>query len=656
MKQLSIYILPFEKRQQTQTRVRNVSGSDTAPYFIIDFDSTFVTLEALDELARKALKSHPDKARIQVQIEEITRQGMAGTLGFRESLEQRLLLFQADRNHIAQLVSHLKRHITPSIKRNKQFFIRHADQIYIISGGFREYIEPVVAAYGIAPDHILANRFIYNQKGVITGFDTTLPISQTGGKSIAVRQLKLRGTVVVLGDGYTDLEIKLSGVADKFFAFTENVYRPEVVAQADREIPNFDELLYRYKLPASVSYPKNRIKVLLLEQIDKTAVEYFEKEGFEVRTMNLALGEEELIAALADVTVLGIRSKTKVTRKVLEQAPKLLTIGAFCIGTNQIDLEAAAEHGVAVFNAPYSNTRSVVELALGEIIVLMRKVYQKSVQLHGGVWDKSADGAHEVRGKKLGIIGYGNIGSQLSVLAESLGMEVYFYDIAEKLALGNARKVTSLTKLLKTCDVISVHVDGRKENTHLIGTEEFAQMKDGVILINSSRGHVVDIEALAAAVQTGKVRGAAVDVFPYEPKSNDELFETPLQGLPNVILTPHIGGSTKEAQVNIAHFVSQRLLQFINLGDTMLSVNFPNLQLPALSAKSRFIHIHRNITGRMALITNILAEEQINIEGQYLKTNETIGYVITDVGTAASKRVIEKLKAIPETIRVRVLY
>jgi D-3-phosphoglycerate dehydrogenase len=581
---------------------------------------------------------------------------MAGTLGFRESLEQRLPLFQADRTHIAQLIPYLKRHITPSIKRNKQFFTRNAEQIYIISGGFREYIEPVVAAFGIKPDHILANRFTFDTNGVITGFDKTVPVSQTGGKSIAVSQLKLNGTVVVIGDGYTDLEIKLSGAADKFFAFTENVYRPEVVSQADREIPNFDELLYRYKLPASVSYPKNRIKVLLLEKIDKTAVEYFEKEGFDVKTMNAALGEEELITALADVTVLGIRSKTKVTRKVLEQAPKLLTIGAFCIGTNQIDLEAAADHGVAVFNAPYSNTRSVVELALGEIMVLMRKVYQKSVQLHDGVWDKSADGAHEIRGKKLGIIGYGNIGSQLSVLAESLGMEVYFYDIVEKLALGNARKAASLAQLLKTCDVISIHVDGRKENTNLISTKEFAQMKNGVIVINSSRGHVVDVEALAGAVRAGRVRGAAVDVFPYEPKSNDERFQTPLQGLPNVILTPHIGGSTKEAQVNIAHFVSQRILQFVNLGDTTLSVNFPNLQLPALSAKSRFIHIHRNTTGRMALITNILAEEQINIEGQYLKTNETIGYVITDVGTSASKRVIEKLKAIPDTIRVRVLY
>ncbi|MCX7996428.1 MAG: phosphoglycerate dehydrogenase [Patescibacteria group bacterium] len=624
-------------------------------YYIIDFDSTFVRVEALDELARRALADNPDRAAIQAEIEKLTKQGMEGKIDFRDSLAQRLYLFRPTRAHIEDLILYLKRQVTKSIKANKAFFRANAGHIYIISGGFREYIVPVVAAYGIAEDHVLANEFQFRDDTVI-GFNDRNPLSRSRGKAIAVKKLKLNGEIIVLGDGMADAEIKKGKAASIFYAFTENVRREAVVSIADAEIPSFDEFLFRRKIPASVSYPKNRMKVLLLEKIDKLAADCFRAEGFDVETINSALDEDELSARLADVSILGIRSKTKVTGKALRNAKKLIAIGAYCIGTNQIDLSGAAKAGVAVFNAPYSNTRSVVELVLGEILVLCRGVCEKSRKMHAGIWDKSAAGAHEVRGRKLGIVGYGNIGSQLSVLAESLGMEVWYYDREEKLALGNARKCASLSELLKKSDIITVHVDGRAENAGMIGAREFKAMKNGSIFLNSSRGHIVDIEALATALKSGKLAGAAVDVFPNEPKNNDEHFDIPLQNLPNVILTPHIGGSTEEAQRNIAEFVTKRLLLYVNQGDTTLSVNFPNLQLPPLRNCSRIIHLHANLPGILAQINNVIAAEQVNVEGQYLKTNESVGYVIIDVNTSHAEKLVKKLKAIPDTIRVRILY
>jgi D-3-phosphoglycerate dehydrogenase len=334
----------------------------------------------------------------------------------------------------------------------------------------------------------------------------------------------------------------------------------------------------------------------------------------------------------------------------------LLTVGAFCIGTNQIDLKACSEKGIIVFNAPFSNTRSVVELVLGEIMVLMRKVFEKSTKLHAGIWDKNAAGCHEIRGKKLGIIGYGNIGSQLSVLAEAMGMDVYFYDIDEKLALGNAKKCITMKELLKKCDIISIHVYSSPKNINLIGEKEFALMKNGTVFINAARGEVVNEKALVKYLKNGKLAGAALDVFPKEPKTAGDTFKSDLQNLPNVILTPHIGGSTEEAQRDIASFVSKRITLFINQGDTTLSVNFPNLQLPPIKDYSRIIHIHHNTPGILARINNIIAKEKINIEAQYLKTNEQIGYVIIDLNTTHAKRLTSRLKDVPDTIKVRVLY
>jgi D-3-phosphoglycerate dehydrogenase len=625
-------------------------------YYIIDFDSTFIQVEALDELAKRTLKNNPQREEIQKEIEDITKQGMEGKIDFGESLAQRLFLFKPTRNDIAELVQYLKRKITPSIKKNKTFFTENFDSIYIISGGFREYIEPIVTAFGIPSNHILANEFQFNSKGTVIGFNDKIVLSKAKGKAKIVNKLKLKGKIIVLGDGMTDYEIKKEQAADIFYAFTENISREPVVAVADDVIPNFDELLFRNKVQASVSYPKNRIKVLLLEKIDKLAVEAFKKEGYDVETVKSALDEDELCERIRDVSILGIRSKTKITQKVLKYANRLLAVGAYCIGTNQIDLKACSEKGIIVFNAPFSNTRSVVELVLGEIMVLMRKVFEKSTKMHAGIWDKNAAGCHEIRGKKLGIIGYGNIGSQLSVLAEALGMDVYFYDIDEKLALGNAKKCLSMKELLKKCDIVSIHVYSSPKNINLIGEKEFALMKNDTVFINAARGEVVNEKALVKYLKNGKLAGAALDVFPKEPKSAGDTFNSDLQNLQNVILTPHIGGSTEEAQRDIASFVSKRITLFINQGDTTLSVNFPNLQLPAIKDYSRIIHIHHNTPGILARINNIIAKEKINIEAQYLKTNEQIGYVIIDLNTNHAKRLTTRLKDVSDTIKVRVLY
>jgi D-3-phosphoglycerate dehydrogenase len=625
-------------------------------YFVIDFDSTFTKVEAFDVLAEISLKDLPDLEEKKKEIANITNLGMDGSISFRESLERRLNLLSPSRQHLPALVSRLKDSVSESFKRNKEFFEKYADNIYIISNGFREFIEPIVTDFGIKPENILANEFVFDTEGRVTGFDVDNPLSANGGKVEQLKKLNLPGDVYVIGDGYTDYEIKHAGLANKFFAFTENVARENVKNKADHITPSLDEFLYLNKLNTAISYPKNRINVLLLENVHPVAVALLKAEGFNVETYHAAMTEEELIERIKNVSVLGIRSKTQVTAKVLEHANRLMVIGAFCIGTNQIDLKTATKKGIAVFNAPFSNTRSVVELAVAEMIILMRNIADKSVKMHKGEWDKSAKGSFEVRGKKLGLIGYGNIGTQLSVIAESLGMKVVYYDTEERLSLGNAVKCKSMKEVLEQADVISMHVDGRKSNTNLIGPKEFGMMKKGVIFINLSRGHVVDIQALRENILSGKVAGCAIDVFPYEPVSNDEEFQSELRGLPNTILTPHIGGSTLEAQENIGNFVPSKMMDYINTGSTSNSVNFPNLTLPILKDAHRLIHIHDNVPGILAKINQILAANGINIVGQYLKTTESIGYVITDINKEYDKDVIKELRSIENTIKFRVLY
>ena len=625
-------------------------------FLIVDFDSTFVQVEALDELAAIALAEHPAADSIIEKIRTITAQGMEGKISLSDSLANRIKLLSANKKHVELLIDSLVNKVSASFKRNAAFLEQFADNIYIVSSGFKEYIIPVVSKYGIKEDHIFANTFTYDAAGNINGLDNVNPLCQDQGKVKVVKSLNLTGNVWAIGDGITDYEIREAGAADAFYAFTENVERPGVVAKADVVIKNFDEFLYMHDFPRAVSYPRNRIKILLLENVHPNGIKMLQHEGYTVETLKGSLSEEELCEKIKDVSILGIRSKTNVTKKVLDAAERLIAVGAFCIGTNQIDLDYATKKGVAVFNAPYSNTRSVVEQVIGSIIMLMRKVVSKNYQLHQGKWDKSADNCFEIRGKKLGIIGYGNIGSQLSVLAEAMGLQVYYYDITEKLQLGNAKKCDTMEQLLSSVDIVTLHVDGRKSNANIIGEAEFALMKNKVVFINLSRGHVVDIAAMKNALDSGKILGAAIDVFPLEPKNNQEEFVSLLRGHDNVILSPHIGGSTEEAQLNIGEFVARQIINYINGGDTTQSYNMPNIQLPQLRRAHRLIHLHSNVPGVLAKINSTLATHHANILGQYLKTNEQVGYVISDIDVEYDKDVINQLKKIDGTIKSRVLY
>ena len=395
-------------------------------------------------------------------------------------------------------------------------------------------------------------------------------------------------------------------------------------------------------------------RALLLEAIHPGAARLLEGVGIEVELLDHALDEAGLIERLPGVTLLGIRSNTHVTAAVLDAAPDLEAVGAFCIGTNQVDLVAATARGMPVFNAPFSNTRSVVELAIAEIIAMARRLTDRSAAMHAGVWDKSATGSHEIRGRTLGIIGYGNIGSQLSVLAEALGMSVVFYDHEDKLALGNARRCESLDELLGLAQVVTLHVDGRAGNTGLFGAEQFARMRPRSLFLNLSRGFVVDHDALRRSIESGHIAGAAVDVFPREPRSRHEEFVSELRGLPNVILTPHVGGSTQEAQQDIGVFVAGKLRDFHNDGSTALSVNLPTVALPRQPGCCRLLHLHNNTPGVLARLNGVLAEHGVNIEGQLLGTRGALGYVVTDLDGPPADALLEELRALPETVRLRV--
>ena len=395
------------------------------------------------------------------------------------------------------------------------------------------------------------------------------------------------------------------------------------------------------------------MKALLLENISGIAADQFARNGFHVETVAGALDAAALRERIAGVTVLGVRSKTPISRDLIDCAPGLLAIGAFCIGVDRIDRAACSEKGIAVFNDPHSNSRSVAELALGEIIMLARRVFASSTDLHNGKWKKSASGCHEVRGLTLGIIGYGKIGSQLSDLAEALGMRVLFHDVAEVLARGNAKRA-SLTALLENSDVVTIHVDGRAHNSHLFGKAQFERMKPGAMFLNLARGSVVDYDALAAALRSGKLSGAAVDVYPEEPEANGA-YKNSLQGLPNVILTPHIGGSTEQAQEHIGRFVSSRLVEYVQTGNTLMSVNLPHCHLDVAPGTHRLTHLHRNMPGMLLHINEVLAERNINIERQVLDTRGELGYAIYDVNAAIAPDIVSRLQQVPHTIRVRAL-
>jgi D-3-phosphoglycerate dehydrogenase len=405
------------------------------------------------------------------------------------------------------------------------------------------------------------------------------------------------------------------------------------------------------------SYPKDRIRILLLENISETAYRLLRDAGYsDIRRIGEALGEERLMEEIRDVHLLGIRSKTQVTERVLRKANRLQAIGCFCIGVNQVDLKAAMQHGVAVFNAPYSNTRSVAEMVIGSSIMLIRRIPDKNRAAHDGIWMKDAKGSYELRGKTMGIVGYGNIGTQVSVLAEALGMKVVFHDIVTKLPLGNASACRSLKDLVSQSDIVTLHVPETTQTRNLVNKGLLKHFKKGSILLNLARGEVVDLEALRKSMEDGVVGGAAVDVFPWEPEKNGDRFETPLQGMPNVLLTPHIGGSTEEAQQNIGEDVSRKLLQYLDMGVSTGSHSVPPLSLPPQEGAHRILHIHRNVPGVLSEINTTLSENRINILGQYLKTNDEIGYVVLDLDKKLSSDAAKLLKEVKETLKVRLLY
>lgn len=408
---------------------------------------------------------------------------------------------------------------------------------------------------------------------------------------------------------------------------------------------------------AKTSLDKSKIKFLLLEGIHPSALKVLQAAGYtNVEALPGALEGEELKAKIADAHFVGIRSRTQLTEEVFAAAHKLVAVGCFCIGTNQVNLNAARERGIAVFNAPFSNTRSVAELVLGEAILLLRGIPEKNAVSHRGGWKKSAEGAFETRGKTLGIVGYGSIGTQLSVLAEGLGMQVIFHDVVTKLPLGNARQAASLNELLAQADIVTLHVPELASTHGMLGAAQIAAMQPGSILINASRGTVVDIEALAAALRSGQLSGAAIDVFPTEPKSNKDEFQSPLRGMDNVILTPHIGGSTMEAQANIGLEVAEKLVKYSDNGTTTSAVNFPEVALPEHPGKNRILHVHENRPGILSAINQVFADNGINVAGQYLRTDEKVGYVVIDIDAASSALALEKLSQIPGTIRCRVLF
>ncbi|MDQ3635429.1 MAG: phosphoglycerate dehydrogenase [Acidobacteriota bacterium] len=405
------------------------------------------------------------------------------------------------------------------------------------------------------------------------------------------------------------------------------------------------------------SYPRNKIKILLLENLSNSAVKEFEDNGYtNIEKLSKALSEADLCKKIKGVHIVGIRSKTQITKKILDAADKLLAIGCFCIGTNQVDLEAATKKGVAVFNAPYSNTRSVAELVIGLFVMLIRRISDKNIAAHNGTWLKDAAGSYELRGKTLGIVGYGNIGSQVSILAENLGLNVIYYDILTKLPLGNARQIKSLKELLKKSDIVTLHVPSTPETKNMFDAKMLKELKKGAIFVNYSRGDVVDLDVLKKFIKTEKISGAAIDVFPEEPKRNGDEFETVLQNLPNVILTPHIGGSTQEAQVSIGLDAASKLINYLELGTSTGSHTVPEVSLSPQNDTHRILHIHKNKPGVLSEINSDLSKNGINIVGQFLKTNEEIGYVILDIDRKLSKKAFEILKNIDGTIKTRMVY
>ena len=618
-------------------------------FIIIDFDSTFMQVEALEELGEIVLKKDSNKAQILQKIKDITNLGMEGSLSFHDSLVQRMDLLKIHQSDIEKLVKRLRKKVSVSFSRNKDFFKKYKGQIYIISSGFKDFIVPVVAPFDIEADHVLANTFTFDPEGWVTGFDRDNPLAYSKGKPKVLQQLHLDGEIWVIGDGYTDYAMVEAGIAHKFFAFTENVLLRESLSDKTHHLtPSFDEFLYVNRMPRALSYPKSRISVLLEAGIPQEAEARFRAEGYQVAHLEGPIQQE---TDLSDVSILGIHPGTLLDPVWVASGNRLMAIGIFGAGAATARLTKSARQGIAVFDSPYTHIRALAEMALGQIIHLLRGTWSLPIR-ENPAWTPGM----ELRGKTLGIIGYGKSGQQLSILAEALGMRVCYYDLEEKPALGNATWVPQLPNLLKEADVLSLHIDQRPENKFFIHAATLRRMQPHAVFLNVSNADAVDLEALADALQSGKLRAAALDALPAAPDERQQRALQRLQAMPNALLTPGIGGDTVEARQRAAAYVPSRIIEYINTGATHGSMNFPELQLPVLRNAHRLIHIHENRAGILAQINSILAEHEINILGQYLKTNAHIGYSITDIDKKYSKKVLEQLKGIRHTIKFRVLY
>ncbi len=640
---------------------------------IIDFDSTIINAEGIELIIRKALErvAEPERSLRLAQLAELTDKATNGDIPLEDAIRQRLQLTEITKRDVETVAAQILDSINPMVRETVEALLQRGKHIAVFSTSFDDLVQPVTNELNIPRGNVFANKLLYDDNGKVIGVDESNPLFLSIGKVFMAERLKsqclLEGGTAVVGDGVTDLLIRKNNMAKMFVYFAGSYLHEDIRKQADFTVDRFDQLLPLFcsneelsnAVVESLSMPNNGIapppapRVVLLESIHDHAKEKLIRENFVVESHKGAWSTQELEEKARHANVLGIRSKTRISADAIAKLPHLWAIGAFCIGTDQIDLSAAASAGIPVFNAPYSNTRSVAELVVGETIMLMRRIFEKSSAAHDGRWLKTASGCTEIRGKTVGIVGYGHIGSQVSVLLENLGMSVIFHDIVDKLPLGNAKKAASLYDLLDRSDVVTLHVPETPETRNMIGKAEIKRMKRGAFLINCSRGSVVDLDSLRDGLDSGHLAGAAIDVFPQEPGQPQDLFTTPLQNATNVILTPHIGGSTKEAQENIAAYVSEKLCRFLNSGSTIGAVNFPEVELPRVQETDRILHIHRNVPGVLAKINSVFARRDINVEGQILQTKGDIGYLIVDVNRHVSDHVLNLMSAITETIKVR---
>jgi D-3-phosphoglycerate dehydrogenase len=595
------------------------------PWFIIDFDSTFTQVEAMEELAAISLKNDPEKEAIIEQIKHLTDLAMDGKMPFNKSLKARIALLSAKKYHLNMLVNKLRKKVSPSFARNKEFFKKYQGRILIVSGGFKEFIAPVVKSFFIDEDCIYANTFIYDKKNNIIGSDEENPLAQEAGKVKLLKQLKLKGQVIAIGDGYTDYQMRESGMVEQFFAFTENIARERVLAKADCIAPSLDEILYKMKLPMALSYPKSRINALLLGKETFATAPYFKLEGYNVIKRDSL--SNKALTDLKNASIIVSSLKQEITN--LNSFPKLISLAVWGNNNQQFNTNMAQQMAVPIFSSPYANTRSVVELGLGFMFQLSRQTNT------------------ELRGKKIGIIGYGNAGSLMGVLAQNLGMDVLYFDEKDRAPLGNAIACKSVTDLLKKSNYV-VLLQSKNAGT-ILAEKELKQMQPNACLFNLSYDDSIEVQSALKLVQQKKLFGFAMD---FQQEEN----YLKLKQSSQIIATLNQRNKTLETQQNIASFTSEKIIQYINTGNISRSLNFPDIQLPALQGSHRFIHIHQNKPGLLAKINAVLAKHKINITGQYLKTNETLGYVITDVSKKYDNEVISELKKIEATIKFRVIY